>query len=213
MKRCSHISASHAGTTLVELLLFLAIFAVSTGVLTAFFMATSEQRLRQQGISTVEQSGMQILQTLATRIRTAEHVLDPVGGATGSILAMQFADESLHPTVVGLQSGAVIVGQGSISQTISSSEVRVEYFTVRTIAVTPQRVSVLIRLTVSRNVPTDSTLQYTRDFETVVSLYPDDSEGGNACGCSSPSCVNGVYRWEYCATNTCTQSPVTLPCD
>lgn len=206
-------SAVHAGTTLVELLMFLAFFAVSTGVLTAFFFSTSEQRLRQQGIATVEQSGMQILQTLSTRIRTAERVLDPASGSTGSILALQFAEASLHPTVVGLESGALIVGQAAARQTISSSEVLVEDFVVRTVAVSPSRVSVWIRFTVSRAVPSDSTLRYVRSFETVISLYPDDSEGGNSCSCSSPSCSGGRYGWEYCVTETCTQSPVTLPCD
>ncbi|MBM3231521.1 hypothetical protein FJZ28_04335 [Candidatus Peregrinibacteria bacterium] len=199
-------------TTLIELLLFLGFFAGSSGVLVAFFFATTGQRLQQQNISSVEQSGLQILQSLAMRIRTAERVLDPVMGQTGAILALQVADQTMHPTVVGLESGALIVGQAETRQVVSSSQVLVEDFVVTNTSVTPSRASVRIRFTVSKPIPTSLTLRYTREFETVISLYPDDVESGNPCSCSSPSCNGGRYRYEYCPSETCVQSPVTLPC-
>lgn len=207
------LHSTHPGTTLVELLLFLAIFAVSSGVLLAFFFATSDQRLRQQTIATVEQSGLQMMETLTMRIRTSERVLDPAAGSTGSILALQIDDPDLNPSVAGLQSGALIVGQAGALQTISSPDVTVSNFIARPVYTNPARVSVFISFTVSRTIPVASFPSFSRDFETVVTLSPDDSEGGNSCGCSSPSCVQHSYRWEYCPSGSCLNSPVSLPCE
>lgn len=204
--------SSHPATTLVELIIFLAIFALSSGVLLAFFFSTSEQRLRQQTIATVEQSGLQVMQTIGMQIRASERILSPDPGSTGSILALQTDDPDLNPTVIGIASGAVVVGQAATLSTVSSPDVTIGNFIVRAVSVSASRASVLVRFTVSRTIPLPEFPVFRRDFETVFPLFPDDSEGGNSCGCSSPSCVGNAYRWEYCPSDTCLTSPVTIPC-
>ncbi len=80
------------GTSLVELLMFMAIFALCAGVLIGILSVSGEQRVRQQAISSVEQEGAQLVQTLSRKIRNAEKILYPPVGEIGSVLALQFAN-------------------------------------------------------------------------------------------------------------------------
>lgn len=205
-----HMS-SRPGTTLVELLLFLAFFALSSGVLISFFFMTSEQRVRQQTIATVEQTGVQLLQTLTNRIRSSERILDPARGASGSLLALQLVDEALHPTVMTLSGSLLYAAEANTLKTLSSDDVIITDFVVRNTSSADDKPSVLVRFDVSRSVPLSIPLTYTRRFEVLVQLYPDD-EPNPPCSCDAPSCTSGSYDWQYCVDSVCTDATVTVPC-
>lgn len=198
-------------TTLVELLLFLAFFALSSGVLLAFFFMTSEQRVRQQTISTVEQSGVQLMQTLSNRIRNSERVLDPLAGSSGSILALQLSDSGLHPTILSLSGSVLYVTEANSIRTLSSESVRISDLNIFNTSVAEDRATVLLRFTVSRSVPLSVPLHYSRTFEALVELFPDD-QPGVSCSCPSPGCSAGDYVWQYCVDSTCTDPTVSLSC-
>ena len=199
------------GATLVELLLFLAFFSLSTGVLTSFFLMTSEQRVHQQTIVTVEQSGVQILQTLGMRIRSAERVLVPVAGSSGTLLALQLSDAALHPTIVGLSGSALYVGEENALKRISSTDVAIGNLVVRNTSVATDHPSVLIQFSVSRYVPLSNPIEYTRQFEALIPLF-EDSVDNAPCSCAVPACVAGRFEWQYCLEDVCTDADVSLPC-
>jgi len=205
------LTTPRSGTTLIELLLFLAFFGLSSGVLLSFFFMTSEQRVRQQAIATVEQTGVQLVQTLTNRIRSAERILDPALGTSGNILALQLADDVLHPTIVGLSGSVLYVGEGNTVRAMSSSEVEISNLSIVNTSSAAEMASVLLEFTVSRTIPLSIPLHYTRKFEVLVPLFPDD-QPNPPCSCASPSCTAGRYEWQYCIDTTCTDTTVSLPC-
>jgi len=200
-----------SGTTLIELLLFLAFFGLSSGVLLAFFFMTSEQRIRQQTIATVEQTGVQLVQTLANRIRNSERILDPPLGSSGSILALQLSDDVLHPTIIGISGSLLYVGEANTLRAMTSTEVTISDFSIHNTSSADEMASVLIQFDISRRMPLSIPLEYTRRFETLVSLFPDD-DPSPPCSCAIPSCSAGSYTWQYCVDAVCTTATVNLPC-
>ena len=200
-----------SGATLIELLLFLAFFALVSGVLLSFFFMTSEQRVRQKVIASVEQSGIQLMQMLTNRVRSAERILDPAIGSSGSLLALQLSDVSAHPTIITLSGSALYVAEANTVKRVSSDDVVVSNVSVRNTSSAADRASVLIAFSVSRSVPLSIPLQYERTFEALVSLFPR-SQPTPPCTCTAPSCVAGQYEWEYCVDSTCTEATVSVPC-
>src|SRR5207248_1996679 len=94
-----------SGTTLIELLIFIAILAIAGSAILPLLFASTEDRILQQTVSIVEQNGSQILQTIGYRIHHAERVLDPLLRGSGSVLALQTGSGSENPTIIGISSG------------------------------------------------------------------------------------------------------------
>lgn len=200
------------GTTLVELLLFLAFFGLSAGVLLSFFFLTSEQRVRQQVMTAVDQGGMQIVQSLERRIRDAERILTPIATEQHALLALQTADASLHPTIFGVSGGILYVGEADTLTKMSSDNVTITDFTVTNTSAADDRPSVLISFVASGTLVFDQTQEYMRWFETLIPLSPDD-DASAPCSCPAPACVDGNYEWQYCLDAVCTDASVSLPCE
>lgn len=202
------------GTTLVELLLFLAFFAVVGGTVVSILFATSDQRARQQTIASVERTGLQVLQSLRWRIEHAERVLDPASGSTGSILSLQMASDSDNPLIVGVESGALVLVLRETKKTLTTAGMIVSHFTVRNLSPAADHPMVLLSFDLSALYPLPSAAvsQYERHFEVAVQLLPEDVPTGNECGCSAPACQSGVYQWQVCTGESCSSASVSLPC-
>lgn len=207
------LSRCRTGTSLVELLLFVGFFALVSGVVVAFLFSSSEQRVRQQTIATVDQTGVQLLQTLTRRIRRAERILGPAKGETGAILSLQMAQDGENPTIIAQGSGILLVAEANVLRPLTSSgNTTVSRFMVRNTSPSATRQSVHISFRISRIVPLPTDPLYTRDLEALVTLFPDDQEEGN-CGCGSPVCSGtGMYSWGYCSTGSCSKASITLTC-
>jgi hypothetical protein len=199
------------GTTLLELLMFTAFFAISSGMFIMFFMSTSEQRIRQNIITTVEQSGVQIMQTLSNRIRSAERILDPAAASSGSVLALQLSDEAYHPTMIGLSGSVLYVAEANTIKALSSDSIVLSDFRIRNTSVADARASVLVQFTITQTTEVTVPIEYHRTFEAAIPLFPDDI-ASTQCGCTSPMCSSGVYQWQYCESEVCADADVFLPC-
>jgi Tfp pilus assembly protein PilW len=202
------------GSSLVELLLFLGFFALTAGVAVALLMSNSEQRLRQQAVAQVDQTGVQLLQTLTRRIRRAERILDPPLGETGAVLALRMAQAGENPTVLYMQTGALMAGiYNDTSPLTDAGQMVAANFVARNTSVSETRQSVLVSFTLSRTISLPQSPTYTREFTTLITLFPDDQEEGSSCGCAVPACVGGTYQWEYCEGETCSAAPVSFSCE
>lgn len=199
------------GTTLVELLLFLAFFALSSGVILAFFFSTSEQRIRQQTVMIVDQSGIQLLQSISNRIRNAEKIIDPPLGSSGSILTLQMPQEDENPNIIALQSGALIVITHDSLSALGSDRVEVTDFSVRNTSSATDRQSALVSFTLTRTLPLTTPLIYSRPFEALVTVFPDDALNPH-CSCTAPACVGGAYTWQVCDAEVCSNAVTPLSC-
>ena len=203
-----------SGTSLVELVIFTAFFALASGSVLVLLFGTGEQRKRQEGIALVDQTGVQLLQTIGRRVRAAERLLDPAVANSGSVLALQMATQADDPTIFVVQSGALMAAEyDEILPLSNSGDLVISNFVVRNTSPAYDRPSVHISFTLTKSLGIPSQPTYARDFESLVTLYPDDQEQGNACSCTAPSCVGGIYQWQYCVIDTCTDSPDLLPCE
>ncbi len=203
----------HAGTSLVELILFLAFFAIAGSVVISILFSTNEQRIYQRTILNVERTGVQLLQVITRHVQHAERVLDPPAGFTGSILALSVAVESNNPTMIATQSGYLLIILHDTTEEVPHT-FPLEHFSVRNTSPSAGHPSILVSFDVSIAIPLPSAGSriYTRHFERFVPLLPDDYVTGDDCGCDPPACVAGLYRWEVCDGELCTPSTATVHC-
>lgn len=201
------------GTTLIELLIFLAVVVAVGTALFPLLFASTEDRLLQQTASLVEQNGTQLLQTIANHVRHSERIVDPALGGTGSVLTLQTGSGSTNPTIIGLSSGALILVQHTTRQTLSSSQVAVIDFEVRNTSTSASRQSVWVSFRISRTIRLQAPRHYTRMFEGVFTLFPDDVIEGDSCHCAVPGCDGaGKYVWEVCENSVCLNAETALEC-
>lgn len=205
--------SSRAGTTLIELLLFLAVLSVIIGTALPILFSATENRLLQQTIAIVEQNGTQVIQNAGLKIRQAERILSPAIGQTGSVLALQTASGGLNPTIIGLNSGSIVLIQHATLELVSSQQVAVQDFMVRNTSTSDARPSVTVSFYVSRTIRLQQPHSYGRHFEFTIGLLPDDVETVDECGCAPPACEgNNIYGWHVCQEGSCLSASTQLQC-
>lgn len=213
MKFPAYRSSARPGTTLIELLIFIAILAIAAAAILPLLFASTENRLLQQTVSLVEQNGSQMLQTIEYRIHHAERILDPLQHATGAVLALQTASGSENPTIIGISSGALVMVRHTAEETLSSSQVAVQNFVVRDTSVSATHQSVYVRFRVTRAIRLQLPHSYSKVFEAVVTLFPADEPTGGSCGCAVPGCsASGTYVWQVCESNACLGAGTVMDC-
>ena len=142
-----------SGTSLVELLLFLAFFSLVSGVVVALLFSSNEQRVRQETIALVDQTGIQLLQSMTRRIRRAERIIDPLQGETGSLLFLQMAQDGENPTIIAQGSGVILVAEAdTVRPMTGSGNIIATNFLVRNTSPDSSRQSVAISFVLSRTI-------------------------------------------------------------
>lgn len=201
-----------SGTTLIELLLFLAIMAVVASLTLPMLFTAAENRMLQQTVSVVEQNGAQTVQNIGLKVRNAEKILYPTAGQAASYLVLQTGSGETNPTIIGVLSGAIVIIQHSIKETITTQQVGVNEFRVRNTSTSAASQSVAISFRVARTIRLQQPHSYAQRFETVIGLLDDDRTTG-ACNCPSASCINGtVIQWYVCDTGICEEATTALAC-
>lgn len=200
------------GTTLIELLIFFAIMAVVVSLTLPMLFTAAENRVLQQTISVVEQNGTQVLQNVGLKVRNAEKILYPAAGQVGNYLVLQTGSGGTNPTIIGVLSGAIVIIQHTIKETVSTEQVGINEFRVRNTSTSTNSQSVAISFRVSRTIRLQQPHSYTQRFDTIIGLLPDDRQVG-ACNCPSTACVGGtVIQWYVCDTPICEEGLTTLDC-
>jgi type II secretory pathway pseudopilin PulG len=196
---------------MIELLIFLAIFCVVSVVMVPMLYATIETRMRQQTIELVEDNAGQALQQIERRIRNAERIISPALGATGSVLVLQMASGAINPTIIGVQTGALVVIEKDVRKKLTSSQVAVSHFVVRTTSTSAAEPSTFLSFKVSRTIRLQMPHTYTRYFESAAALHPADVPTGD-CGCSSASCSGNIVMWYVCSGGSCSERQDVIEC-
>ncbi len=198
-------------TTLVEILVFLAVFAVVTGLVLPLLYSATENRLLQQTASLVEHNGMEALQALSYRAQAGERILAPPPGTVGAIVTLQTGSGVSNPTIIGVLSGSLVVIRRATKQILTSPQVAVENFRVRNTSASPSQQSFTVSFNVSRTLRLQSSHVYERPFEALFSLSPDDAQKGD-CDCPAPSCTGNRFIWSICENGQCSSASTQLDC-
>lgn len=209
----THFFRARPGTSLVELLLYLAVIAIVGVALLPLFFASTENRLLQQTASAVEQNGAQLLQNVSLYLKSSERILDPLPGATGAVLAVQTGSGAIDPIIIGISSGSLVLIRHATRQVLSSPQVAIDRFVVRNTSVSPLHQSVSLSFNVSRAIRLQLPRTYVRSFDAAFTLYPRDRRTGNACGCANPGCASLTrYAWQVCEAGACLSATAPLDC-
>lgn len=205
-------TTSRPAATLIELILFLMILSIVVVVSVPLMFAATEQRSLQQTIAHVENSAVQTLETINNRVRESEEVVLPAVGSTGSVLMLRTGSSATSPIILGLTTGALILIEHAVQQTLSSPQVSVDHLEVRNVS-TSEVQAFDITMTISRSIRLQQPHRYSRTFHGGFVLTPADEPRGNSCGCAPPICNGGSsFEWPICELGTCFLGTTTLRC-
>ncbi|OGJ62599.1 hypothetical protein A3A67_02545 [Candidatus Peribacteria bacterium RIFCSPLOWO2_01_FULL_51_18] len=201
---------NRSGFSLLEMILFLGILSIMFTTVISVFISTQETRVRQQGISEVEQRGAQILETLTKTIRRAEKVLAPAEGGSGSYIVLQMAANQEYPTIFSeTASGELIFTQKNISSNLLHDRVNIQNLSFEN---TPNG-SIVVSFDMVTTLSLVQRSQFSRQFRSSVTLFPDDfSVSGGCDSCPLPTCSDHLMRWHYCQENLCVLSENSVSC-
>jgi len=103
----------NGGFTLVETLLYVAIFGVMVVAFVTFSKSLVTNRMQSQRLFEVNDQGAAALKTILQTLRNANLVNSPTAGNTGSSLSVATISSGTNPTVFSLVSGVLNMQEGS----------------------------------------------------------------------------------------------------
>lgn len=115
---------NRAGFTLIELIIFIAIFAVSMGALMTVFVSVSGVAIRQSSVAEVQSQSQFLLQTIQHYVERSSVVEIDADDATDT-LVLRMPNEDEDPVVISLNGTVVELEVGGVTQEITSGKVEV----------------------------------------------------------------------------------------
>ena len=207
------LSAHRPGTSLIELILFLTIFSIVGMAVLPILFSSTENRMLQQTIAVVEQNGAFALQAISLHVHNAERVIAPLPGQSGSVLVLKASSGAINPTIIGINSGSLVIAERLTRQDVTSSQVGIQNFKVRNTSVSSSRQSIQVSFQMIRTIRLQSPHTYVKTFETSITLLPDDAPSNDGCACLAPSCAgNNTYSWQVCTSGICYSASTALDC-
>jgi cysteine-rich repeat protein len=182
------------GVTFIELLMFIAIVSATGMILLPLFFSSTENTLRQESISIVENAGTTILDSIGYDIRHALSVTTPVTGAMSGRLVLQTVSPTANPTVFFVDSGSLIALHGAVRTVLNPPDVRVIDFQARNTSGSPTSQSILISFTLSRTTRVTTEFAYQQKFEALNNVYPRGTLASSVSS-SSVSSVCSTTLW------------------
>jgi type II secretory pathway component PulJ len=120
---------NRSGFTVMELLIFSAIFSVITITFIAILVAVTKVHVEQGSASEVNGQSQFLLQTLQTNIEQSS-LIEMASDTASSSLKLRMSTSSIDPTIVTLSNGIVYLTQGtSTAQALTTDKVAVSNLT------------------------------------------------------------------------------------
>ena len=101
------------GFTLVEILIYTAIFVLLVGGITAFTSSLQSSRLRAQIMFEVNDQGNSIVRTISRSIRNAQSINSPTIGDSASSLSLSNINSSIDPVIFSQSDGVLYITEGA----------------------------------------------------------------------------------------------------
>lgn len=103
----------HNGNTLIETLLYVAVFSLMLAGVSSVYLSAAQSRNRTQSISEVEQQGAFAGRIILQSLRNATAVNTPALGGSSATLSVNTSTPATTPTVFSLSSGRLQVTEGA----------------------------------------------------------------------------------------------------
>ncbi|KKQ35858.1 MAG: hypothetical protein US52_C0014G0003 [candidate division WS6 bacterium GW2011_GWA2_37_6] len=112
--------------TLIEVILYFALFTSILGVVLGFMTVIQQNKSRNFAVSSVDRQASQVIETMNYTIRNADSVNIPTQGAQSSTLSINVDSAPLSPSVFDLNSGKIRLQEGANPvKELTSSDVTV----------------------------------------------------------------------------------------
>ena len=101
------------GFTLLEMVLYIGIFAIFIGGITFFLMFAVQAREKSNVVFEVEQQGVLLIQLLTETLRSAEAINAQTTGNAASTLSLNTVDVGKDPTIFDVSDGVMRIQEGN----------------------------------------------------------------------------------------------------
>lgn len=166
----------HSGYTIIEMLLYIAIFSLIIGSILSVAMSIANQRIQNQITQEVDYQGNLAITNITQNLRNASTLNTPTPGNSSASLSFNTSTPANNPSVYDV-SGDQSVNKlrfkagSSASVYLTSSRVTMSNLNFSNRAITGGRDSIYISFTLSYNNPTNKPqLSYQKNFYGVTTL-------------------------------------------
>lgn len=161
------------GFTLIEFLIYFFILGIILVVTGATMFNIISSKVKLETVQETTQNARTAMELIADRVRNAQSMSDPAGGATGSTLVLTMEDAAKNPTVFDVVSGVLQITEGSSSPVAITSEQVQATFSVTNVSYPDAPGSVRVMLTIaSSDVTGRREYTSTENFYTTVTIRP-----------------------------------------
>ena len=160
------------GFTIIETIVYVAIFSLVVGALVTFILNINSSRLRSQTMLEVKGQGADLMRILTTAIKNSTAINSPGTGLSSGVISIETSDPAKNPTIFSANGEAIFITEGSADPiALTNNKVRVTglVFTNATKIDTPGVVQ--IRFTIQNTaLQTLPEQQYSIDFYGTATL-------------------------------------------
>lgn len=168
--RCK--SSGQAGTTFVELILYMGVSSTILLVIVALFAVMLQTQIKQQAIASVEIEGQEAMRVMASVIRNGTAINTPSAATSGDSISVGSYEVSHNPIVFDVSEGTLRIKEGAaepIALTSTQTVVKSLTFHNLTVAGTPGAVQIVLLLD-HVNPTNNPTYSYPQTFYTTATV-------------------------------------------
>lgn len=141
------------GTTLIETLIYVAIFSFFVVSLISFSVGMTSSRLNNQIILEVNYQGSRAINVITQALRNADSVVEPAVGVVGSSLNITTDSPATNPTVFYLSDGVMYVSEGGMQPiALTNDKITISNLFFSNLSVVSKPSTIQIRFTASNSV-------------------------------------------------------------
>lgn len=188
---------SRKGFSLIELMIYIAIFSVSSSFLVAILTAVTRIQVKQRSMNEVNHQLAFVTNTVQRLVQESS-VIDVQSGTVTSTLRLRMASSSLDPTLIFASSSAVYLKEGSNEAiALTDSKVVVDSILVEKSENSGGKAIVQVSIAVRYNT-TDEKSKFNRTIQTAVTRVSAASFDSDLLPNSSNSydLGNASYNWK-----------------
>lgn len=176
MRKFSYNSTNQKGYTIVEMLLYIAIFSLIIGTIMSIALSISNQRIQNQITQEVDYQGQLAMTNITQTLRNGSTINTPTPGSYSSSLSLNTPVVANNPSIYDSFSSQGVnklrLKQGvANAEYLTSSRVSISNLTFTNRAITGGRDSIDISFTLTYNNPSGKPqLNYQKNFYGVTTL-------------------------------------------